>query len=1126
MKMPNTLHCSSRQALLRLAGTALLVLLSSMHLDAGLSVFDGARVILSGAGEARDIRTADFDNDGNRDFAVLIGQKLYVYPGNGDGTFDVPVVTSFAEQNLYFDVAQMDGDAFPDIVLGFESERQSRYRMYRGTGSGSFTAGAEVTNPRWCASQAVLLADMTADGRADLVTCSIHVFANPGGGVFGAPSAGDVYGVVDLYAADANGDGKLDVFLTADIGSTNVRLSNGDGTLQPAVDPGGVGRSTAGDFNADGLADVAYVDERGLVVSLRTPTGTYGARTSTIFVPSDEQRYLRSADLNGDGRADLVGSMRGHLFTSLSEPGGAPGPIRTWVAAGSGPLAVDDFNADGHPDALTVGPGDVSTSGAVITYLPGAAGGTFTVPGGALLARQGPNGWVYGSAPAHVKLSDVTGDGNLDAVVLSAGSIGVLPGTGRAHFGAEIVTPVPGMGTTWRTSDYTFGDFTGDGRTDVVLPVRDQYVCHVANGDGTYRQTSSLGRTSLRIGSGDFNGDGSRDVIVDSLEGIALHFGNGDGTFDAPVLRDVKLPYTHRWLTADVNNDAVDDVIAAEAVYLGSASGVFTAVAVEGLWDPAATVDLDEDGNLDIVEQFDRDKTVEVLLGNGDGTFDQQIPLRVDQPGDPQLEFGVAGDFNADGNVDILFGTTVILGDGAGSFNGYARYRYGSGLAGAAAADLDGNGSSDLVLLHDDASTIDVIATWTTASRDVPITVAFQTAPTTAPAGENIPVSVTSSGQGTFTTTGGVAFAVGSRVAALAELIDGTAQTAVRGDIPGTHALTARFGGDVLYAGAAATHALEITRAVIQSSAWLSPRRPDSLDSVHVVGALRSAVLTGPTGTVTVTVDGVHRGSGQPELFDIDLGMLTLGRRTILLSYPGDSLHLPFTQQWVVEVVKPIPGITLSANPPSSAAVGSPVTLTATFTNAPTLSNGTVTFRWRGLLLDVVPIVNGSASVTASLEVGKHYLSATYYGDETYAYDDVDQPYTVYDVELQSTATSLYLVTPCRLVDTRAPADAAGGPVLAPAATRSFLMNGRCGIPAGARALALNVTVVNPANVGFVTLFGGASAWPGTSTINYRTGRTRANNTIIPVSAGGYVKVYNSGPAGAHVIIDVTGYFQ
>ncbi|MBV8519359.1 MAG: hypothetical protein JO197_18345 [Acidobacteria bacterium] len=122
-------------------------------------------------------------------------------------------------------------------------------------------------------------------------------------------------------------------------------------------------------------------------------------------------------------------------------------------------------------------------------------------------------------------------------------------------------------------------------------------------------------------------------------------------------------------------------------------------------------------------------------------------------------------------------------------------------------------------------------------------------------------------------------------------------------------------------------------------------------------------------------------------------------------------------------------------------------------------------------------------------------------------------------------AVLFYLVTPCRLIDTRGPVGTYGGPASPSGSLRQVPVAGVCGIPSGARAIAANVTAVAPQTGGYLALFASDVAWAGTSTLNYRTGKTRANNAVLPLSADGRITVKNEGST-LNFIIDVTGYFK
>lgn len=185
--------------------------------------------------------------------------------------------------------------------------------------------------------------------------------------------------------------------------------------------------------------------------------------------------------------------------------------------------------------------------------------------------------------------------------------------------------------------------------------------------------------TVLSLGTGDFNGDGKRDLIVISENTAAnLLLGNGDGTFAAPTA--FPLYVRSGWDGVPAHNPnlvAVGDFngggkldfavyITGNSnyldVYLGDGTGNFTysnnytvgtAGKGGGGGNSVVAVDVNGDGKLDLVATNQADNTVTVLLGNGDGTFQNGVLY-------PACNFGgcsvinlTIGDFNKDGYPDL-----------------------------------------------------------------------------------------------------------------------------------------------------------------------------------------------------------------------------------------------------------------------------------------------------------------------------------------------------------------------------------------------------------------------------------------------------------------------------------------
>jgi hypothetical protein len=117
-----------------------------------------------------------------------------------------------------------------------------------------------------------------------------------------------------------------------------------------------------------------------------------------------------------------------------------------------------------------------------------------------------------------------------------------------------------------------------------------------------------------------------------------------------------------------------------------------------------------------------------------------------------------------------------------------------------------------------------------------------------------------------------------------------------------------------------------------------------------------------------------------------------------------------------------------------------------------------------------------------------------------------------------------HTITPCRLADTRKPADS---PALSPGPDRTFVIGGKCFIPADAQAVAFNFTVTQPTALGDLRIFTGGGSVPTVSAMNYSAGQTRANNAIVPLGPSGDIVVHVDQSSGTvHFIIDVNGYFQ
>lgn len=214
-------------------------------------------------------------------------------------------------------------------------------------------------------------------------------------------------------------------------------------------------------------------------------------------------------------------------------------------------------------------------------------------------------------------------------------------------------------------------------------------------------------------------------------------------------------------------------------------------------------------------------------------------------------------------------------------------------------------------------------------------------------------------------------------------------------------------------------------------------------------------------------------------------------------------------------VLDAVPSILSAVVGAATAEAGQLVSLSGSGNGQPPL-----TYTWRVLLgPTLVREVSGAAGWldTTGLAPGG-YSVVLRIGNASGQAESVPSSLTIGPAQ----AADFHTVAPCRLVDTR------GGTPLQSGVTRLFNVAGNCGIPAGAQAIAVTITVVSPSAIGKVVLFPGNYPSPATSTINYPAGATLNNNAILPLSTNGLATLAALATLQDHgtvdLLLDVTGY--
>jgi hypothetical protein len=170
-------------------------------------------------------------------------------------------------------------------------------------------------------------------------------------------------------------------------------------------------------------------------------------------------------------------------------------------------------------------------------------------------------------------------------------------------------------------------------------------------------------------------------------------------------------------LVADFTHDAILDLVDGYDLDLGTGKGSFTVSSgvdrhYLSPWQ-IAYGDFNNDGNLDVAAGsklgsiYDFEPTrMDIMLGDGKGTFSAGPPIWSHED---NFQLAVAGDFNQDGNLDLVTGgayLTAYLGEGNGSFRAGAEYQ--NVVHEMLAGDFNGDGKLDLVLLKANAPQINM----------------------------------------------------------------------------------------------------------------------------------------------------------------------------------------------------------------------------------------------------------------------------------------------------------------------------------------------------------------------------------------------------------------------------------
>ncbi|WP_231627070.1 VCBS repeat-containing protein, partial [Novosphingobium sp. AAP83] len=328
---------------------------------------------------------------------------------------------------------------------------------------------------------------------------------------------------------------------------------------------------------ADGLYSFTFRNPGATVIANFNPANGWA---------SQDQFPRHIADVNGDGFADVVGfGFSGVLVSFGSANGGFSstslvvanfGQTAGWASDNQFHRALADVNGDGRDDILGFG-----FAGTLVSLA--RADGTFANPTTGIADFGTNQGWSSQNGFARI-VGDVDGDGKAD--IIGFGSAGTLVslGNGDGTF-KSVQTGIADFGVAqgW-TSDNNFtravADVNGDGRDDIIGFGIAGTLVALSNGNGTFGP-AQLVLSDFGVNQGwenndafprlvaDVNGDEIADLVGFGIAGTLVSYGKGDGTFTTAGLDLANFGKNQGWSSnntfyrdvADVDNDGLADIV-------------------------------------------------------------------------------------------------------------------------------------------------------------------------------------------------------------------------------------------------------------------------------------------------------------------------------------------------------------------------------------------------------------------------------------------------------------------------------------------------------------------------------------------------------------------------------------
>ena len=332
------------------------------------------RVILFGdVGEtSASVSIGDIDNDGDLDLMLAKGRHWPLHnlamKNDGHGNFTGGAIADSADRTYTAALADLDGDGDLDVVVS--NDRPDRKLVYLNDGRGTFKPSGTFGDPAW-STRYVTVADLNGDGRPDLLVANrsgdpanpkpSYVCLNNRQGAFPVCTPLATQSATIIVAHDLDGDGNVDLFVPhRDGGQSLIFWNDGSGKFANAPMPFGppknnVRAAAAADINGDGKVDLVVGDANTGMFTYLNSGGRNFAAPAALGADSATPYSIAVVDMNRDGKLDIVvgnDEAVGAIYFNAGV-GNELRFVSTPWNDGKGTVygvAVADLDGDGWPD--------------------------------------------------------------------------------------------------------------------------------------------------------------------------------------------------------------------------------------------------------------------------------------------------------------------------------------------------------------------------------------------------------------------------------------------------------------------------------------------------------------------------------------------------------------------------------------------------------------------------------------------------------------------------------------------------------------------------------------------------------------------------------------------------------